>query len=108
MKYTVIRQPSAVEQLADIWINSTERAAVTHIVERIDTSLGYEPHNVGESRDANRRVLRYTGGRAARGNHGKDWKGRESGLVMEVANAGRHGGRPLQARDSEFRGPFCL
>lgn len=57
MNYTVVWQPTAQNQLADIWVNATDQAAVTRASAQVDALLGRSPDQVGEARSANRRVL---------------------------------------------------
>ena len=57
MKWTVIWLPDAEQELADIWLNATNRAAVTHSSHVIDVLLKQDPENAGESRDGDRRIL---------------------------------------------------
>lgn len=57
MNYTVVWQPTALQQLAAAWVDATDRRAVTRASDQIDTLLGFAPAQVGESRDALRRVL---------------------------------------------------
>ena len=57
MNYTVVWQPTAEQQLATAWVDASDRGAVTRAAERIDTLLGLAPNQVGESRDAGRRIL---------------------------------------------------
>jgi len=47
MRFTVVRHPSAVDQLAEIWNNTAERTAVSKAADRVDTSLCYDPGNKG-------------------------------------------------------------
>jgi plasmid stabilization system protein ParE len=57
MKWTVIWLPDAEQELADLWLNSADRAAVTQSSHIIDSLLKQDPETVGESRDGNRRIL---------------------------------------------------
>ncbi len=57
MKYTVIWKKAAERMLAQIWLDSGDRPAVTAASNRIDQLLGHDPETRGESRDQNRRVL---------------------------------------------------
>jgi hypothetical protein len=59
MKYTVIWKPAAEQKLADIWLQSTDRQAVTDAADRIDRLLKYSPGTVGKVRDRKRRFSRY-------------------------------------------------
>lgn len=57
MTYTVTYKPSAEAELADLWINAPDRQAVTDAANRIDALLRTDPHNQGESRDEQTRLL---------------------------------------------------
>jgi hypothetical protein len=47
-----------VEQdLAELWVNASDRQAVTDAANLIDRLLTKDPLNVGESRDGNTRIL---------------------------------------------------
>jgi hypothetical protein len=51
MKYQVVWLPSALEELAAIWLTSADRAAVTRASHVIDERLAASPLTEGESRD---------------------------------------------------------
>jgi plasmid stabilization system protein ParE len=57
MTFTVTYKPSAEHELADIWINASDRQAVAAAANRIDQLLRTNPHQQGEARDENIRVL---------------------------------------------------
>ena len=50
---------SSLEELATIWsdADATERSAITTATDRIDAVLSKAPHDAGESREDQRRVL---------------------------------------------------
>ena len=57
MNYTVLWDPAAEQELADVWITAADRAAVTSAADEIDRRLRRDPEQQGESRDDGRRVL---------------------------------------------------
>jgi hypothetical protein len=57
MKYTVVWLPGAEQELADLWLDSAERADVTDASNRIDRLLRDDPERWGESREDDQRVL---------------------------------------------------
>lgn len=57
MKWTVIYRPEAADELAAIWLDATDRAAVTTAANSIDQQLGNNPLAAGESREGDSRVL---------------------------------------------------
>jgi hypothetical protein len=50
MKWTVIYQPNAADELAAIWLAATNRQAIAGVANLIDRQLGHDPLNAGESR----------------------------------------------------------
>jgi hypothetical protein len=50
MKYTVHWTPSAEQELADIWMNAADRAAVTSASHTIDRLLAWNPDKRGAAR----------------------------------------------------------
>ena len=48
MRYTVTWIPSARNELADIWVNATDKRAVTAAANEIDRLLGSDAHLQGE------------------------------------------------------------
>jgi plasmid stabilization system protein ParE len=57
MMYDVRWVRSAENALTDVWTRAEDRSAVTLAVQRIDEALAVTPEDVGESRDAGRRIL---------------------------------------------------
>jgi hypothetical protein len=57
MRYTVLWQPDAEEELAEVWIGASDRTAATRAAHAIDVRLGESAHGRGESRAAGRRIL---------------------------------------------------
>jgi hypothetical protein len=57
MKYTVVWKQQAVEQLAAIWIASTDRNSISAATLEIDRALKSDPEQQGESRHGSRRVM---------------------------------------------------
>jgi hypothetical protein len=57
VKYTVVWQESAEERLADIWLASEDRAAISVAARDIDRFLRNQPKSAGESRPAEKRML---------------------------------------------------
>jgi hypothetical protein len=55
--YTVRWVQSALDALADVWTQATDRNAITTAVTRIDRALAVLPDDQGESRDEGRRIL---------------------------------------------------
>ena len=55
--FSVRWRRTARNMLADIWVNATNRNAVTAATSQIDHQLARDPDNVGESRPKGRRVL---------------------------------------------------
>ena len=56
MKWTVIYRPDAADDLATIWLNSSNLQAVT-AANSVDIQLDTDPLSAGESREGNSRVL---------------------------------------------------
>jgi hypothetical protein len=56
MKFTVLWQAKAEHSLADIWMRSADRAAITHASKSIDDDLRDHPFDVGESRGGLERI----------------------------------------------------
>src|SRR2546423_960136 len=59
MRYTVIWKPPAEERLAEIWLDSADRNAVTAASDAIDIALREDPVRAGESRPDGARILIY-------------------------------------------------
>jgi plasmid stabilization system protein ParE len=57
MKYNVIWQPLAQNQLAEIWNQSPDRASVTAAADELDRQLMHQPLEIGESRPGNKRIV---------------------------------------------------
>jgi hypothetical protein len=57
MIYTVTYKPSAEGELVDLWINVVHRQPITDAANRIDALLRSAPHEQGESRDHQTRIL---------------------------------------------------
>ncbi len=57
MNYMVRWRPSAENELAEIWMTATDRAAVTRAVNEADLVLRRDPLAVGESRSGAARVV---------------------------------------------------
>jgi hypothetical protein len=57
MRWSVTWLPAAEAALADIWMNTSDRAAVTAAADRIDDALERGPLGAGESRVHNTRIL---------------------------------------------------
>jgi plasmid stabilization system protein ParE len=57
MNYRVRWKRTAKDQLASIWLNATDRAAVTVAAQRIDVLLQVNPASKGESRSGSQRIL---------------------------------------------------
>lgn len=57
--YTVRWVASALNDLADVWINanSSQRQAIASATNEIDRLLGANPQDQGESRDVNQRIM---------------------------------------------------
>jgi hypothetical protein len=57
MKYTVVWLPDVMNELARLWLDATDREAVSLATARIDGLLAAAPHDYGESRQHPMRVL---------------------------------------------------
>jgi hypothetical protein len=57
MKYTVIWRPEAIQELADIWMRSANRDAVSVATRRIDQHLREEVSNAGQTHYDPTRIL---------------------------------------------------
>lgn len=57
MRYTVAWKPSAEQELAQAWLDATDRAAITAAANQIDMLLQVEPQEQGESRSGATRIL---------------------------------------------------
>jgi hypothetical protein len=56
MKWTVLWKPDAEGDLAELWVNSVDRQAITDAANRIDVVLRKDPLNTGESRSDDDRI----------------------------------------------------
>jgi hypothetical protein len=57
MSWTVVWLPGAERELAELWLEASDRNAVTEAAHWIDQRLKSEPENEGESRPDGRRIL---------------------------------------------------
>ena len=57
MNFVVLWMPTAIDTLADTWMSAPDRDAITEASQRIDILLATHPLDVGESRDADRRIV---------------------------------------------------
>lgn len=57
MTYTVVWKPGAERALAELWMEATDRKAVTDAADAIDALLHVGPLDVGESRGQGGRIL---------------------------------------------------
>lgn len=57
MKYTVVWEPSAEQDLATIWMRARDKQAVRAAADQIDTELERDPLQAGESREGNNRIF---------------------------------------------------
>ena len=57
MNFTVVWVPSAEARLADLWNTAPDQQAVADAANLIDSLLGRDPLNQGESRSGSFRVL---------------------------------------------------
>jgi plasmid stabilization system protein ParE len=55
--FQVFWSPRANGEMADIWVNASNRNAITAAVDSIDRALRDEPGTQGESREDDERVL---------------------------------------------------
>jgi hypothetical protein len=55
--YTVRWKRTALDRLAEIWLEASDRATINSTVEEIDRLLATQPHETGESRSEDVRVL---------------------------------------------------
>jgi plasmid stabilization system protein ParE len=55
--HTVRWKRTALDRLTEIWLDASDRAAVNAAVEEIDQLLASKPHEAGESRSEDVRVL---------------------------------------------------
>lgn len=57
MNYSVVWLPDAEQELADLWLNSSDRGAITKAAAVLDQLLERDPAQEGESRPNGRRIL---------------------------------------------------
>lgn len=57
MIYTVTWKPAAEEELARLWVASTDRQALASAADQIDRELREDPAHKGESRSGDARIL---------------------------------------------------
>jgi mRNA-degrading endonuclease RelE of RelBE toxin-antitoxin system len=57
MTYTVVWNSLAKAQLAQLWLDAPDRAAITRAADKIDRQLRASPSEIGESRTDEYRVL---------------------------------------------------
>lgn len=57
MKYAIVWTPVAEHDLTSLWLASRWRHLITESTDRIDKLLSENAHTIGESRDANRRIV---------------------------------------------------
>ncbi len=57
MSYTVTWKESAADRLAEIWMSTRDRRAVTAAADRLDAALRADPHLHGESRGETTRLV---------------------------------------------------
>jgi mRNA-degrading endonuclease RelE of RelBE toxin-antitoxin system len=57
MKYRVVWTPTAERELTALWLASRCQQLVTAAAHQADELLASDPKNVGESRDANKRIM---------------------------------------------------
>jgi len=55
--YTVRWKRTALDRLTELWLEAADRSAVTAAVDEIDRIFAAEPHDAGESRSDNVRIL---------------------------------------------------
>jgi hypothetical protein len=55
--YTVVWVSEAEGEAASLWMEAENRAIVAEAIDEIDELLKRDPYAVGESRDADRRIL---------------------------------------------------
>ena len=56
MNFTVVYRPSATQQIAQLWNDAPDRAAVTAAANALDADLRKDPFARSESRGGNRRI----------------------------------------------------
>ena len=56
MTWKVFWLPNAEQELADVWLQATDRSSVSNAALAKDYSLSVDPENLGESRPNERRI----------------------------------------------------
>lgn len=59
MKYTVLWSPEAEAQLANVWLDATDRDAIQRTADTIDDRLEMNPYQLSESREGSLRIAIY-------------------------------------------------
>lgn len=57
MKWTVVWKPDALNDLAELWVESTDQSGMAFASDLIDELLRTDPLGYGESREGNERLL---------------------------------------------------
>ena len=57
MNYSVLWSHTALQMLAAVWTSASDREAVTKSSQRLDILFAHHPLDIGESRDADRRIV---------------------------------------------------
>jgi len=57
MKWTLVWQPSADNELIDLWVAAPDQADVTRAANLIEWRLRRDPYSFSESRDDNSRIM---------------------------------------------------
>ena len=57
MRFTVVWKPQAERTLLELWLESSQRDALTRAAEEIESLVRQRPESVGESRELGRRWL---------------------------------------------------
>jgi hypothetical protein len=58
MNYTVVWLPAAEDDLAILWINAPDRAAVSAAANSIDTQLRRDPYAMSQARSGRKRIMK--------------------------------------------------
>jgi hypothetical protein len=59
MNFTVTWRPDAEQDLAQLWVDATDKHAVADAADHLDAALRRNPFSVGESRGGDERVAFY-------------------------------------------------
>jgi hypothetical protein len=57
MRFNVLWQPAAEDELADLWNNAPDRADVARAADTADDLMSRNPHALGESRAGAKRIV---------------------------------------------------